>query len=306
VICLLPRRKWKIVLSLRARLHAVRPELKSSTAGSCSGERGRMLVLANGAFKSGSTWLREIVRHMRTFEPIPKPFQHPDYEHWIDSRKIAQFLQEPDHYSHHYLSKSHIYDRDLVSFILSCDAVRVLTISRDMRDVLVSHYFHLRRMSKVSSEFSGYYWRLGRLKACQIWEYHDAWNATAPNLYATSFERLKTSFGDEVQKIGEFIGVALSPEDVERIREETSLRRLQQLRGETATPEAQRFFRKGAIGDWQGHFDQRMLDDLENLRTNGLGIGDALKYKLVFDYRLRLKSFLLGRTGVASSFLRRW
>ena len=55
-----------------------------------------MLVLANGAFKSGSTWLREIVRHMRGFEPIPMAFQHPDYPHWIDARKIDQFLQECD------------------------------------------------------------------------------------------------------------------------------------------------------------------------------------------------------------------
>jgi hypothetical protein len=76
--------------------------------------------------------------------------------------------------------------------------------------------------------------------------------------------------------------------------------------GRATKPEAQRFFRKGVIGDWQGHFDQRMLDDLENLRTNGLGIGDTLKYKLVFDYRVRLKNYLLGRTGVASSFLDRW
>jgi Sulfotransferase domain len=268
-----------------------------------------MLVLANGAFKSGSTWLREIVRHMRAFDPIPQPFQHPDYAHWIDPRKIAQFLQQCDCYSHHYLSKCHIYDRGLASVILSYPAARVLNISRDTRDALVSHYFHLRRMDKLSGEFSSfsdYYWKLGRLKACQIWDYHRAWETAAPNLYTTSFERLKTSLDDEVRKIGEFIGVTLSPEDLERLREETSLRRLQELTGEATKPEAQRFFRKGVIGEWQEYFDQRMLDDLENLRTHGLGIGDTLKYKLVFDYRLRLKSYLLGRMGVTSSFLHRW
>ena len=227
----------------------------------------------------------------------------------IDPRKITQFLQQCDYHSHHYLTKSHIYDRELATLILSYDARLVLNISRDTRDVLVSHYFHLRRDAqnfRWLPDFSSYYWRLGRLKACQIWDYHRAWNLAAPNLYTTSFERLKTSFEDEVQKIGEFIGVTLSPEDVERIREETSLQRLRELTGEATKPEAQRFFRKGVTGDWQNYFDQRMLDDLENLRTNGLGIGDTLKYKLVFDYRLRLKSYLLGRTGMASSFLRRW
>jgi hypothetical protein len=268
-----------------------------------------MLVLANGAFKSGSTWLREIVRHMRVFDSIPQPFQHPDHAHWIDPRKIVQFLDQCDCHSQHYLSKSHIYDPELVSVILSCESTRVLNISRDMRDVLVSHYFHLSQLNKLSGHFSNfpsYYWRLGRLKACQIWEYHRVWNTAAPNLYTTSFERLKMCFDDEVRKIGEFIGVTLSPENVQRIRKETSLRRLQERAGEATKPEAQRFFRKGVIGDWQGYFDQRMLDDLENLRRNGLGVGDTLKYKLVFDYRLRLKSYLLGRTGVASSFLHRW
>ena len=268
-----------------------------------------MLVLANGAFKSGSTWLREIVRHIRAFDPIPQPFQHPDYTHWIDPRKITQFLQQWDYHSRHYLSKSHIFDRELASVILSYEATRVLNISRDTRDALVSHYFHLSQMPKLPGgfpDFSSYYWKLGRLKAFHIWDYHRAWNMAAPNLYTTSFERLKTSFEDEVHKIGEFVGVTLSPEDVERIREETSLRRLRERAGEATKPEAQRFFRKGVIGDWQNYFDQPMLDDLENLRTNGLGIGDTLKYKLVFDYRLRLKNYLLGRTGVASSFLRRW
>ena len=233
-------------------------------------------------------------------------FQHPDYPHWIDARKIDQFLQECDYNSHHYLSKSHIYDRKIASTILSYDNARVLNITRDMRDVLVSHYYHLRRMKKVSSEFSDYYWRVGRLKSCQIWDYHSVWSAAAPNLYVTSFERLKASFDDEVRKIGAFIGVDLSSEDIARIREETSLRRLQEMRGETAKPEAERFFRKGAIGDWESYFDQRMLDDLESLRTNGLGVGNSIKYKLIFDYRLRLKNYLLGRAGVASSFLDRW
>ena len=112
-----------------------------------------MLVLANGAFKSGSTWLYEIVRHMRPFDPIPQPFQHPDYAHLIDPRKITQFLQQCDYHSHHYLSKSHIYDRELATVILSCPAARVLSIGRDTRDVLVSHYFHVRRKPKISGDF---------------------------------------------------------------------------------------------------------------------------------------------------------
>ena len=55
---------------------------------------------------------------------------------------------------------------------------------------------------------------------------------------------IKTSFEDEVQKIGEFVGVTLSPEDVERIREKTSLLRLRERAGEATKPEAQRFLQR--------------------------------------------------------------
>jgi len=259
-----------------------------------------MLVLANGAFKSGSTWLREIVRHLLPFDPIPKQFQHPDLPHWIDERKLRSFLAAGDHRTHSYLSKSHLYDPGLRDLLLSDDSVRVFNIKRDTRDVLVSHYFHVRRMKTISGSFSDYYWKLGRFKAWQIWRYHDVWNVPSPRLHSTSFERLKHSFSEEVHKIGDFLGVTLSPEDIGRIHLETSLQRLQENRGEAGKPQADRFFRKGEIGDWKNHFDQTILDDLAALGSKGLGFGEALKYKMIYDYRLRLKALLRLRNSVTS------
>jgi hypothetical protein len=265
-----------------------------------------MLVLANGAFKSGSTWLRDIILQLLPFDPIPEQFQHPDLPHWIDERKLRSFLTRWDLRTHSYLSKSHLYDPGLRDALLSHESVRVFNIKRDMRDVLVSHYFHVRRLKKISGSFADYYWKLGRLKAWQMWRYHQVWRGPSPRLFATSFEQLKTSFADEVRKIATFLGVALSPDRIAEIQRETSLERLQEKRGEADKPEAERFFRRGEIGDWKAHFDQAMLDDLANLESNGLGIHDALKYKLIFDYRLRVKSFLLGRSGISSDFLNRW
>jgi len=265
-----------------------------------------MLVLANGAFKSGSTWLREIVRRLLPFEPIPKPFQHPDLPHWIDERKLRPFLTRGEHHTRFYLSKSHLYDPSLRDLLLSDESVRVFNVKRDIKDVLVSHYFHIRRMKKVSGTFADYYWKLGRLKACQMQRYHDVWRDPSPRLFSTSFEKLKHSFTDEVCRIGDFLGVTLSPDQIAEIQQETSLQRLQEKRGEADKPEAERFFRRGEIGDWKMYFDQEMLDDLATLESRGLGFREALKYKLIFDYRPRLKGFLRGRSGFSSAFLDGW
>jgi hypothetical protein len=268
--------------------------------------KGAMLVLANGAFKSGSTWLRDIVLQLLPFEPIPKQFQHPDLPHWIDERKLRAFLRQGDHRTRAYLSKAHLYDPGLRDALLADESVRVFNIKRDMKDVLVSHYFHIRRMNKVSGSFADYYWKLGRLKAWQMWRYHEIWSRPSPRLFSTTFEQLKTSFADEVQRIGRFLGVALSGSRIAEIQQETTLQRLQEKRGEADKPEAERFFRRGEIGDWKMHFNQEMLDDLAALESNGLRLGEALKYKVLFDYRVRVKSFLLGRSGISSAFLNRW
>lgn len=252
-----------------------------------------MFVLANGAFKSGSTWLREIVRHMISFEPIPREFQHPRYPHWVNPKKIVPFLERCDYDRKNYLSKAHIYDPYTRDALLVRPAVRVLNIRRDIRDVLVSHYYHLTREKKIASDFPTYSWRMGRMKAFQIQQYHGVWTVSSPLLYTTSFEILTTRFDEEVQRIGTFLGLDVISPDVERIRYETSLRRLQENARETRKPEEERFFRKGLVGDWQNYFDDHMLHALKEMEHHGLGRVDAIKYKVIFDYRLRLRKALL-------------
>lgn len=265
-----------------------------------------MFVLANGAFKSGSTWLTQIVRQIMRFQCLPKSFQHPKHPGVINSRLLVRFLDQCDFGSHHYLAKSHIYDCRVRDVLLSHTDIRVLNIKRDLRDVLVSHYFQLKRQGKISGSFLDYYWHLGRLKACQMLDYHEVWSVPSPRLHTASFERLKTEFDREVDRLGEFLGVRLSAPEIERIRRETSLQRLQERRGEVNKPEAERFFRKGSAGEWKHYMDEDMLKDLERVRRKGLGIGDAIKYKFIFDYRLRLRSFFLGRSSTVSGFLQRW
>jgi hypothetical protein len=223
-----------------------------------------MLVLANGAFKSGSTWLRDVVQEMLPHEPVPPAYRLSRYEHWVDPKKLK--------------------------------AVKTLMIKRDTRDVIVSSYYHTARLGKYNGSFNKYYWNFGRLKAYQILEYQKTWNVPSDLIYFTQFEDMKTDFTAEITKIGAFLGVTLTESDAQRIEEETSIARMRERRGESDLPEEKRFIRRGQSGGWTRYFDQKMLDDLERIQTRGLGPIDMAAYRLMFDVRLGVKRLVEGRS----------
>jgi hypothetical protein len=264
-----------------------------------------MFVMANGAFKSGSTWLRNIIREMMEFQSIPESYRHPDYLLWIPPSKLGDFLREVDLHNQHFISKGHLHSHKYVDMLLSHPDVRVFDITRDVRDVIVSHYYHMLREGKVKSEFGPYYWKLGRYKACQIVQYHDLWSVDHPQMFISSFEALKSDFHNEVRRIGEFLGIALSDAEIGRIKEKTSLERQRKKRGEEDVPEELRFFRKGIIGDWQNHFDNAMAEDIAMIQEKGLSGLENLKYHAMFTVRPAIKAFLSGRSGQLRKMMRK-
>lgn len=251
-----------------------------------------MFILANGAFKSGSTWLRNVLRRMATFEEIPESYRDPRFDDWVDVYKMKRFLDEVDYASANYITKSHIHNPGLRDAILAHEHVVVFDISRDVRDVLVSYYYHMLRLRRIREGFERYYWFLGRYKAYQIMQYHAVWDIGAPNVYITSFEALKNDFDGEAAAIAGYLGLSLSAGRIQQIREETSLARQQKERGEEDKPEHERFFRKGIIGDWKNHFTPELLADLERVQAEGFGLLDSVKYGVMFTSRQRFKELV--------------
>ncbi len=247
------------------------------------------VVLANGAFKSGSTWLRDIVKCFRAFDPIPPAYQDRRFEHWISEVKIEALLRDERHLGV-YLSKSHLYLPEVVRGLLAYENLRVLNIKRDYRDVVVSAYYHYCRTRKVKMTFDRYYWRIGRYRIVEIMDYHRAWDLGDPTrVLLTSYERLQGDFGAEVRRLAGFLEVDLDGRAIEDIRERTSLENLRRLRGEDGKPEEERFFRKGIVGDWENHFTDDQMRDFERITREGLQGGGRLLYWLVFPCRRRLQ-----------------
>lgn len=265
-----------------------------------------MFVLANGAFKSGSTWLHTILKETGAFEKLPSEFcMDPTVSrHWLKPERVGAFLDSGVYHHANYLAKGHHFEKGVRELFLSHNDVYVLNIKRDLKDSLVAHFYHLIRQGKLGEDlarperrrgsFSEYYWRLGRFKAQQIITYHRVWDAPSPRVYVSSFERLKTDFEGEVNRVGHFIGLDFSPEEISTIQEKTRLETLQKSRGQDDLPEHKRFFRKGLVGEWESHFDDQTLADVGKIEAQGLGKLDMLRYQAIFG-TLGLRRRWLGR-----------
>jgi len=233
---------------------------------------------------------------MGSFEDVPEAYRSPSHQQaWLDHRKIRAFLDSGCYREKDYLSKGHYYGRRYPDLFLSYDQVYVLDIVRDTKDTIVSHYYHFKRERGVDWDFSSYYWRIGRFKAYQIWLYHETWRGSSPRVYTSSFERLKQDFEEEVANIGRFVGRTLVAEDIERIKRETSITSMQKRHGQDAKKETERFFRKGAVGDWKSHFDEQMLDDISKIERGELDLLGRSLYHLFFSVRPFLTRNLLRR-----------
>jgi Sulfotransferase domain len=230
-----------------------------------------MLVICNGAYKSGSTWLFNIVAQLADFKLPPKSYQNTKWRNpSIDPDKLVDFLSTMDFAQENYISKQHIVDFRQRDLLLSTPNLFVLDIARDVRDVVVSAYYHHRRDGRFVGSFEDFYQIEGRLIAHQVSRYHDVWRGRNDKVLIASYEALHADFVAELQRIAAFLGLPVSPALVERIRHETSIDRLRARYGEADQPADQRFFRKGMVGSWQDHLSLPFAEELRAIEAHGL------------------------------------
>ena len=225
-----------------------------------------MLIIANGTFKSGSTWLMMILQLMTEFPPPPDEFRNPNWHlPSIKKDRIKDFFMEVDYQNNNFLSKNHfsrVEERDL---ILSSNNVLVLGIKRDIRDVIVSAYYHDIRNEYFVGSFADYFWgEQGRERIYHVKKYNDLWNLDSERLYTSSYEALHTSFFDEVQNIASFLNIKTSEDEINLIKEKTDINALKH----------QKHFRKGIVGDWKNYLSPEMLEELRYLYAKGFLQGD--------------------------------
>ena len=242
-----------------------------------------MLVICNGAAKSGSTWLYNIVESLVEFEWPPEQYisrsntKHPT----IKEIFLEEYLAKENYSTRHVISKNHYGLPIHRTQLLSSKETKIIDMSRDTRDVIVSSYYDSCRRNGFEGTFSQYYWKRGRLLVDYMKRYHDVWDQHHEQIHQTSFEQLKENFEVEVKKIAAFLGIEISDEKLQEIKEVTNIDSLRKNYKDDKqyNTEKNPFFRKGEIGDWKNHFDEKILKDYEHVNQNGIGKWDLIYIK---------------------------
>lgn len=226
-----------------------------------------MLIIANGTMKSGSTWLFNIAREMTDYPPVPEQYLSDWRNPSIEDDKLETVLKELDIRNNNFLVKNHfaaIHQRDL---LLANQDVRIININRDLRDTIVSGYYHYLRKENAEISFEEYYYGQGQTFVRANIHYRKIWdNISNPNYWLTTYTALHHDFAPTVYSLGEFLNISLSEGDIEQLHKKTSLKELRKKYDEVDVEPEKRFFRKGEIGDWENHFDAKMLEHLQGLQ----------------------------------------
>ena len=134
----------------------------------------------------------------------------------IESR-LQDFLFYEDYKTENYLTKAHFFKISTLRKEYSND-IRMLFIERNMRDAVVSHYFHIRNKYRFKISFVLYYYFLGRYKAYEIGIFNDRCKEFMGAERFFNFEDLISNFEDTIRGIAKVL-------DINEISK-TSLRRI--------------------------------------------------------------------------------
>lgn len=227
-----------------------------------------MLIVCNGAFKSGSTWLFNILRFTIPWVRIQPEFQ--SEKEWrgetIAEPALPQFLEKVDYHNENYIIKSHYYDINTRDRLLKYDHVYIFNIKRDIRDVIVSAYYHYKRIEGLKQTFEEYYWKRGRELIWYLNDYHSMWDSREGKIYVSSYRGLLEDFDNEVRRIFLFLNYVLKPGAVEDLKNRTTMSESRKLWNEDAKSPDECFFRKGIMGDWQSHFSPQIEADYNQIQ----------------------------------------
>ena len=261
-----------------------------------------MLIICNGVFKSGSSWLHAIIIEVLKINKIQLNKVPKKYTNNIDSpttiveSKLFEFLENENYISGNYITKSHFYldktierDYDAHTYFFF--------VERDVRDAIVSHYHHLKRKYIFIRGFKMYYYLIGRLKAFEILDFNRRYSDAFGRNNFFSYSDMKNNFEAVVLEISAILNLRiLSAEEIAMIKSNTSISKMRNdlLLGKskyysTVSNARETLIRQGLIGDWVNYFSRNQQKDIKNIEEyTGIFF---LRIFYFFVFTLRRKVF---------------
>ncbi|XP_042556300.1 sulfotransferase 2A1-like [Dipodomys spectabilis] len=155
---------------------------------------------------------------------------------------------------------------------------KVIYVIRNPKDVLVSGYYFLAQATflKNPQSLQQYYeWFIEGSVPCGSWFAHvQGWMSMREreNVLVLSYEELKKDTRSTVEKICQFLGKKLNPEELELVLENSSFQAMKKntmsnyslLKGDYFSPGCL-ITRKGITGDWKNHFTVAQAEAFEKI-----------------------------------------
>lgn len=222
-----------------------------------------MWIIANGAMKSGSTWLFQLFSHTKILARIPA--EHQSVRH-KSLKSAAETLTASAEY---FATKQHWRNKN--AHLMTYDNIKVLNIIRDIRDVnIVSRYHHDVRKFGFEGNIQKFLDEKLDFLVEENLEYHSYWIG-APELnhrsyYITSYEYMLAEYEKACHELFDFAGLPLTDEQFDNtLRKNLFENKPLKGRGE--------FFRKGKALSFSDDLTPAQADSiLECAARNGYKI----------------------------------
>jgi len=208
--------------------------------------------------KSGRTWLQFIMAHLIT-GMIPDGSKEVDFSNagfiapsisWLAQGSGVDFKALPS-------------PRIMLSHSpYNTNFPRVIYLMRDVRDVLVSYYYYLKKIQGFNGTLYEFLCGAAREVKYGEWDEHlNSWiyqNPSLSNLCLVKYENILRDPFREIEKLACFIGLQPTAEQISKAVEKSSfdkMRQIEEKKGlgpilDKGNPQI-RFVRKGGSGNWR-------------------------------------------------------
>ncbi len=260
-----------------------------------------MLIICNGIFKSGSTWLHAVVLEiikMNNIQLTDVPYFYTNNTSsptTIIESKLKYFLLTEDYINKHYITKSHYYLSSTLKAKYD-ENIFFLFVERDVRDAVVSHFYHLNKKYKIFNNFNFYYYTLGRFKAYEILFLNNEYKKAFGTSSFFEYSQMKHDFKSVVHKLSSILKLkTLTQREIETIKKNTSINKMRNdlLMGtskyySTVKKNREKLIRKGEIGDWKNYFSKKQQHDIMTIELDDVTFLFRFFYYIFFTLRRRL------------------
>lgn len=237
------------------------------------------LMFIAGLPKSGTTWLENLVVSQQQIVSVMPPDAVAHEQDTGGSHNYELRAQDLDDLANALaLMKLHCHGSDNNLSLLRDRQIPIVALFRDLRDVAVSYVFYVKktpyhpehRIYKSRSVADSLH-EFGSSLLSRYSDWIDSWKRFEheQDVLVSRYEDMHANTQLVLRQVFDHFGIKATDSELHDVVESKSFKKMST--GESNSKvDSSTFFRKGTIGDWVNHFDQREKDLYKEI------IGDQL------------------------------